>query len=85
MFVPAEKIENTLSKLADMLAPKGEMFLHFSQEREDQAANPKYHVHDPAFVSEFLEQKGLKITRNPDLPDPNARPFSWVDLHCLKV
>jgi hypothetical protein len=85
MFVTPEKLESTLSILTGLMALKAEMFLRFSLDRIDQRENLNYHIHDPSHVEDLLKKSGLSVTRNPDLPDPNARPFLWVDLHCQKL
>ncbi|MGB9153822.1 MAG: class I SAM-dependent methyltransferase [Alphaproteobacteria bacterium] len=85
MFVPPQDLDKTLAMLAGMLAPKGEMFLRFSQERADKARKPDYHIHEPSLVRDTLMREGVHVIRNPDLPDPDKRGFSWVDLNCYKV
>jgi SAM-dependent methyltransferase len=85
MFLTDAEMKKTLPLFAAMLAPKGEMFLRFSQERADKAGDPGHHIHNPALISDLLMQEGLKVTRNPDLPDPDKRGFSLVDLHCYKI
>jgi hypothetical protein len=84
MFIPPEHLDKTLSILAGIMAPDAEMFLRFSLKRDDQKGNAGYFIHAPELVSQILRREGLTVTRKPDLPDPQARSFSWVDLHCCK-
>ena len=83
MDIPAERLQKTISVLAKMLAPGGEVFVRFSQIRSDRPIGRSYHLHDPVHVTKLMEAEGLTVTRNPDIDDP-VRPFLWVDLHGLK-
>jgi SAM-dependent methyltransferase len=86
MFVGPEKLESTLEAMARMLAPGGEMVLRFSLERDDkkEKLGKSYFAHSPEKVTKILKEEGLAVKRSEDLPDPDSRPFSWVDIHCRK-
>lgn len=86
MFVKPEELAPSLAAMADLLNTKGELVLRFSLARADKQAElgRSYFVHEPAAVQRVLEQKGLSVTRHPDLDDPGGRPFKWVDFHAVK-
>ena len=85
MFVKPEDINRTLWAMTDMLAPAGELALRFSLARDDKkdALGKSYFIHDPDMVMESLSNSGLVVRRWDDLPDPDGRPFKWVDIQAI--